>query len=153
MGRAGHAAANQRRQGCGIAGTPSGRTSISTARELLLLRCSEGEPQKPLSPWFILNNLILNLIYVCVCFAGTACCSHMREEHPAREGERKEGRGRKERKSSVSAWPFHAGLHPFTCQSRLCAMSTPPPLPCSPSHRAVCERAERGDLWPSLSLS
>ncbi|KAB5528625.1 hypothetical protein PHYPO_G00142380 [Pangasianodon hypophthalmus] len=49
--------------------------SISTARELLLLHCSEG----------------------------TVRCSYMREEHPAREGERKEGRGRKERKSSVSA--------------------------------------------------
>src|SRR4029434_10497585 len=42
MARAGHAAANQRRPGCGIVATPSGRTSTSTALELLLPHYSEG---------------------------------------------------------------------------------------------------------------
>ncbi|KAF4074318.1 hypothetical protein AMELA_G00238040 [Ameiurus melas] len=39
----------------------------------------------------------------CRSTAVKVCCSHVRQERPAREGERNEGRGRKERKSSVSA--------------------------------------------------
>lgn len=81
MARAGHAAASQRRQGCGIAGTPSGRMSISTARELLLLHCSEGEPQKHsrdlLSYWKVQVQCQRNtaLVPIKYCFITGLYCS------------------------------------------------------------------------------
>ncbi|TRY71300.1 hypothetical protein DNTS_002243, partial [Danionella cerebrum] len=41
MDKAGRAAVNQKRPGCGIVGTPNGRMSISTVQELQLPLCSE----------------------------------------------------------------------------------------------------------------
>lgn len=89
----------------------------------------------------------MTVVLVCL-FAGTACCSHMREERPAREGERKGEGGRRGSPVSVPDLSTLGSTLHLSITS-LCNVYPTPSLVPPPTvlpHRAVCEWAKWGDL-------